>query len=143
MSDKPNLAQDFEQVDRAADDALLRMLKQESGGDDGNGTRPGKPKASAATRRTEKRSTDVAGSHAHTRKSTAVKRKDVESPKAITWSRPTALFNTRIPVEMAELLDDLLYRLRKDRRGSGVAVTKQALAQEAFEDLLRKYRLVA
>jgi hypothetical protein len=141
MSEKPNLAQDFEQVDRAADNALLRMLKQESAGDDGNGTRPGKREASAATCRTKKRSTDVAGSYTHTRKSTAVKRKDVESPKAIMWSRPTALFNTRIPVEMAELLDDLLYRLKKERREGGVTVTKQALAQEAFDDLLRKYRL--
>jgi len=52
------------------------------------------------------------------------------------WNRPTALLNTRIPVHLAEGLDDLVYTLRKIRRQR---VTKQDLAAEAIADLLAKY----
>ena len=55
------------------------------------------------------------------------------------WGRPTALFNTRIPREMSDLLDDLVYRLKKE----GKPHTKQTIAIEALESYLAKYRLVS
>ncbi|MCP4175461.1 MAG: hypothetical protein GY758_32340 [Fuerstiella sp.] len=58
------------------------------------------------------------------------------SPSPANWGRPTALLNTRIPADMAEALDDLVYRLRKERR---TRVTKQHLTAEAIAELLKKY----
>jgi hypothetical protein len=55
------------------------------------------------------------------------RQKSVAKPKE--WGRPTALFNTRIPQEMSELLDDLVYRLKKE----GKPHTKQTIAIEALE----------
>jgi hypothetical protein len=56
------------------------------------------------------------------------------------WSRPTSLFNTRIPPEMAELLDDLVYKLKKEKQFP--IATKQALAQQALEDLFQKHGML-
>ena len=53
------------------------------------------------------------------------------------WGKPVAIFNTRIPEQMSELLDDLVYKLRKQ----GKSKTKQDLAQEAIHDLLRKHSM--
>ena len=58
------------------------------------------------------------------------------SPPPADWGRPTALLNTRIPANMAEALDDLVYQLRKERR---TRVTKQDLTAEAIGALLQKY----
>ena len=60
------------------------------------------------------------------------------APKVKEWGRPTALFNTRIPQEMAELLDDLVYKLRK----SGEPKSKQDLAAEAIANLLATHQLI-
>ena len=54
------------------------------------------------------------------------------------WGKPVSLLNTRIPSEMAELLDDLVYRLKKN----GTPRTKQELAHEALEDLLKKHAVI-
>ena len=142
MSEKPNLAEDFEEANHAADMAVIRMLKQTSVDDARNGTSPETSKASGPTRRSKKAPAGNSGPPDRCADSTATRRGKNVSVKPVTWSRPTALFNTRIPPEMGELLDELLYRLRKERRESGAAVTKQALALEAFEDLLRKYSLI-
>ncbi|MEM8671123.1 MAG: hypothetical protein AAGG48_26600 [Planctomycetota bacterium] len=62
-------------------------------------------------------------------------KKSKEQPK--TWGKPVATLNTRIPEQMSELLDDLIYRLRKQ----GTTKTKQDLAREAIQDLLRKHSM--
>lgn len=54
------------------------------------------------------------------------------------WGKPVAILNTRIPEEMSELLDDLVYRLRK----KGEPRSKQNLAKEAIQDLLVKHGLL-
>lgn len=61
-----------------------------------------------------------------------------EKRQSREWGKPVSLFNTRIPIEMAELLDDLVYTLKKQ----GTPRTKQELAHEALRDLLRKYTII-
>lgn len=48
------------------------------------------------------------------------------------WGKPVAIFNTRIPVELSSLLDDLVYRRKKE----GTPVTRQQLAIEALSNLV-------
>ena len=53
------------------------------------------------------------------------------------WGEPIASLNTRIPLEMNSLLDDLVYQAKKrDRKNS-----KQKLVAEAIDDLLAKHKL--
>ena len=55
------------------------------------------------------------------------------------WSPATSSLNTRLPPEMVELLDDLVYRLKKQRR---TPITKQSLTMEAIERLLESYEML-
>jgi thioredoxin-like negative regulator of GroEL len=55
----------------------------------------------------------------------------------VELGKPVAHFNTRIPEKMAELLDDLVYKLRK----KGEQKTKQDLDQEALHELLIKHSI--
>ena len=57
----------------------------------------------------------------------------------VEWGPPAALFNTRIPQSMSDRLDDLAYKLMNAKVKPA---TKQALAQEALEDLLRKHGML-
>ena len=71
-------------------------------------------------------------------------RTPAESPRKskksrVEWGPPAALFNTRIPQDMSDRLDDLAYKLKKAKVQPA---TKQALAQEALEDLLRKHGML-
>ena len=44
------------------------------------------------------------------------------------WGRPVAILNTRIPQELSDLIDDLVYKSKKD----GAPTTKQAITIEAL-----------
>ena len=84
------------------------------------------------------------GSGARQRSKSKSPTKPFESPRKsrmspVEWGPPMALFNTRIPQGMSDRLDDLAYKLKKAKVKPA---TKQALAQEALEDLLRKHGML-
>ena len=68
------------------------------------------------------------------------KRQPTKPAEAEQWGPPTATLNTRIPAEIAELLDGLHYQLRK-RHGQR-RITKQELTVGALTDLLAKHGLL-
>ena len=56
------------------------------------------------------------------------------------WSRRLTYLSTRVPEDMRDLIDDLLFVLRKDaRKQLDKEPTLQDLACEAWSDLLYKY----
>jgi hypothetical protein len=136
MNSRPDFEKDIAKACQATDERLLRLLKQAS------------REATSATASTDANSTPQSsrGSENGPRqKRPKPKRpKPSKQPQANTqqWGPPTTLLNTRIPPEMAELLDELVYRQRKERRKTGATVTKQSLVCEAIGDLLKKYRVV-
>ncbi len=146
---KPNpFAQDFQSIKESADDAVMQFLKQGTQKEIVPQPEPVKvqppevdePKsenvvsietAAEKSERKEKSKSDKK------EKPDVPRQKSVAKPKE--WGRPTALFNTRIPQEMAELLDDLVYRLKKE----GKPHTKQTIAIEALESYLAKSGLIS
>ena len=146
---KPNpFAQDFQSITESADDAVMQFLKQGTQKETAPQPEPVKIQAPAveepksenvvsietASEKSERKET----SKAERREKPEVPRqKSVPKPKE--WGRPTALFNTRIPQEMAELLDDLVYRLKKE----GKPHTKQTIAIEALESYLAKSGIIS
>ena len=66
-------------------------------------------------------------------------KRETQDPKPVEWSLPTSGFNTRIPPELSDLIDDLVYQRRKDGNRKQ---TKQQLTIEAFSDLLRKHAML-
>lgn len=145
---KPNpFAQDFQSIKESADDAVMQFLKQGTQKETAPQPEPAKIPAPAVE---EPKSVNVvsietAAEKSERKEKPKAERKDkpevprqksVSKPKE--WGRPTALFNTRIPQEMAELLDDLVYRLKKE----GKPHTKQTIAIEALDAYLQKSGLV-
>ena len=55
------------------------------------------------------------------------------------WSKPTEVFNVRLPAEQNELLDDLIYKRKK----AGLPHSKVQLGIEAVTLLLREEGLVS
>ena len=132
MNSKPDFEVDIAKACQATDEKLMRLLKQANGEKrPATHSRPGNG--------SEQRSRDA---EANRRRKSRSRPKRASPAKSVCWGPPTAPLNTRIPAKMGDLLDDLVYRLRKERRGTGESATKQALACEAIEDLLRKYRMV-
>ena len=57
------------------------------------------------------------------------------------WSRRLAYLSTRIPEDMRNLIDDLLFILKKEaKKELSDEPTLQDLAREAWEDLLQKHK---
>lgn len=136
MAKKMNpFAADFEGLNKSADDKVFAMLKS---AEKENEAAP-KPPATMKTHE-EKMTTLLENKKKQEPKNSqkATKKKSVKSTSVTGWGRPVAHFNTRIPEKMSELLDDLVYKLRKQGRQK----TKQELAQEAIEDLLSKHRVI-
>lgn len=129
-----SFASDFEGMNKSADEKVIAMLKQTERTADAEmkptqRAKPEKPQNPEVNHKVE-----GSGSHEVTSK-----KKKVSKPKPeMEWGKPVAYFNTRIPEKMAERLDDLVYKLKK----KGEHKTKQDLAQEALQDLLRKHRCV-
>jgi hypothetical protein len=151
---KPNpFAQDFQSIKESADDAVMQFLK--------HGQQNETPKEKATPKiveisaspdpeavivksgeKTENESVEEKAdrknrSRAEKSEKTATPKERV-SAKPKEWGRPTALFNTRIPQEMSDLLDDLVYRLKKE----GKPHTKQTIAIEALDAYLQKSGLI-
>lgn len=127
---------DFEQLARHVDQAarfLPSDSREGSGSGDGNctfGDRATKELAIGGSKKPKARRTaakTVPSAAGETQKS------------PVEWGSPTALFNPRIPQSMSDQLDDLAYKLKKAKVQPA---TKQALAQEALEDLLRKHGML-
>lgn len=145
---KPNpFAQDFQSITESADDAVMQFLKQGTQKETAPQPEPVKVHAPAVEEPDSENvvSIDSAAEKSERKEKPKAERKDKPEvprqksvPKPKEWGRPTALFNTRIPQEMAELLDDLVYRLRK----SNSPKTKQDLAYEALHDLFSKHSMV-
>ncbi len=150
MAKRSNVfAQDFQSISKSADDAVFEFIKQ--------GTQKESVSPVAVESKVELKSEPVpvvelpvavtddsetaeAKQERKTRIKTERSEKFAASKERVAairkeWGRPTALFNTRIPQEMSELLDDLVYRLKKE----GKPHTKQTIAIEAIECILTRY----
>lgn len=125
MAKKMNpFAADFEGLNKSADDKVFAMLQ--------GAVKSSTPEPISATK-VEK----PAVAEVKVEPSRSERKKTAKPKPAMEWGKPIAHFNTRIPERMAELLDDLVYKLRK----KGEQKTKQDLAQEALKDLLRKHSI--
>jgi len=153
MAKRSNVfAQDFQSISKSADDAVFEFIKQ--------GTQKESLTPVAVEMEVEQKlepvpaaPTPLVAADSETdeekqERKTRIKAERSEKPavqkeriaaKPKEWGRPTALFNTRIPQEMSELLDDLVYKLRK----ASTPKTKQQLANEALIDLLQKHKLLS
>lgn len=151
MAKRSNVfAQDFQTITKSADDAVFAFLKQGQQKETPQEETAPKvvevsesPDAEAVTVKSvenaetesiEERAERKSRSRAERSERTATPKERV-SPKPKDWGRPTALFNTRIPQEMSDLLDDLVYRLKKE----GKPHTKQAIAIEAIGAYLSQF----
>ena len=134
--DKSNfLADDFQQIARKSDDAVYELIKQKER-EKSKGARSSKadqqnprPKIKREVKRPQ---ADVAKVTASKPETKSKREHPVEPPKE--WGRPVAILNTRIPQELSDLIDDLVYRSKK----SGTPTTKQAITIEALKELVLK-----
>jgi|GEM_PF-2003767 len=153
MAKRSNVfAQDFQSISKSADDAVFEFIKQgtqkesvspvaiETKVESKSEPVPAAPKpvvASDSDTDEEKQERKTRIKTERSEKPAVQKERIAAKPKE--WGRPTALFNTRIPQEMSDLLDDLVYRLKKE----GKPHTKQTIAIEALEIYLSKSGLIS
>ena len=130
MAKKANLlADDFAGISKSADNNVLSILNEE---------RHQKQKGTEqAPKSDESKRPDQNAQPRSEKPSRPQPPKPKKAPKIEDWGKPVAHFNTRIPEQMSDLLDDLIYKLRK----KGTPKSKQELAQEALFDLLRKHSM--
>jgi len=153
MAKRSNVfAQDFQSISKSADDAVFEFIKQ--------GTQKESTPPVAVETKVEPKSepvsavaasdavADAESAEEKQERKTRIKTERSEKPavqkeriasKPKEWGRPTALFNTRIPQEMSDLLDDLVYRLKKE----GKPHTKQTIAIAVFEIYFATSRLIS
>ena len=141
MSKRANVfAEDFQSIKRSADDAVFEFLKKgeatkQEAKDERSKVASSKDEqmieTEPATQEEKPERKDRLRTVRHKQGETK-KHSPAAGPKE--WGKPVALFNTRIPQEMSELLDDLVYRLKKN----GKPHTKQAIAIEALDAYLRQ-----
>ena len=131
MAKKMNsLAKDLAGISNGADSRVLALLNETKKQTTAPSS-PQKPKA-------EKAGIDNNEEQSRQAKETRVNRsKPPRARQVVDWGKPVAHFNTRIPESLSELLDDLVYKLKK----KGEHKTKQELAHEALWDLLRKHSI--
>jgi len=134
MAKKMNsFAADFEGINKSADDRVLEMLRNA----DHVPTEVKQPLPEKEPKKAVTSSDSNTTQLTPVGERTEVRRKKEKPRPRVEWGKPVAHFNTRIPVQMADLLDDLVYKLRK----KGDHKTKQDLAHEALKDLLRKHSI--
>ena len=121
--DKSNyLLDDFEQVAKKSDDTVYELLRLKE---------TGKPKEQRRKPKIAEESQEEAKATSARAKKSKPKEPQIDDSN---WGRPVAILNTRIPVELSELIDDLVYRSKK----SGNPTTKQAITIEALKELVKK-----
>jgi hypothetical protein len=128
-------ADDFEGMNKSADDKVIALLKQASGTNKQN-------KASVSVSKNAKApDTSPPKEQSPNNEKLAQKQKRSPSQKKPTLSvsaeKPIVSFNTRITERLAEGVDDLVFQFRKKKDPR----SKQELAMEALEDLLKKYKV--
>lgn len=155
MAKRSNVfAQDFQTITKSADDAVFAFLKQgqqketppeetaqkivEVSASPDPETVTVRTDENTETQSVEEKAERKSRSRAERSERTSTP-KERATAKPKEWGRPTALFNTRIPQEMSDLLDDLVYRLKKE----GKPHTKQTIAIEALESYLAKSGLIS
>ena len=117
---------DFQKMSDAAE-AAVQLIRDRSG--------TASPQNTSGTHKPPKTSADAASSLDSSSIRIQAEQKTKTRPES---GKPVSLFNTRIPPEMNELLDDPIYRLKKQ----GSPHTKQQLAHEALCLLFEKYTLI-
>ena len=143
---KPSFAQDLQVIaDRGQQlRALAADQKQEEADEHGSvespadsqGAAPNSPKASRAI--PDRPAAEAPLSGAVDRIVTSATSVDADAVHC--WSRRLTYLSTRVPEDMRDLIDDLLFVLRKDaRKQLDKEPTLQDLACEAWGDLLQKY----
>ena len=138
MAKKMNsLAGDLEGISKGADSKVLALLHETKGKADSPKSESQVAISKTGASKKEFDSPDTVSSRIADSKSASAKAKVQKRKELDSWEKPDCGFNTRIPKQMNELIDDLVYKLRK----KGTAKTKQELALEAFHDLLRKHSI--
>lgn len=133
-------AEDFQTIKKSADDKVLAFLQQGESEKDAEEKKSPAVKADSPEKPKLKKAESDQPQPVKKEKKTVTKSKETKpkNEKRVDldaeWGRPTALFNTRIPERMSELLDDLVYQRKKQ----GKPCTKQAIAIEALEMFLGK-----
>lgn len=132
MAKKMNsLAGDFEGISKAADSKVLELLHEKQKPASNENVNKSNPEKMV------ERKSDSQDKKDKESQPSKAKPKSSKPRQLEDWGRPIAHFNTRIPEPMSELLDDLIYKLRK----RGISKSKQDLAREALHDLLRKHSI--
>lgn len=128
--DKSNfLADDFQQVARKSDDAVFELLKQKEREKSQPERKAEKVHESSSPKIKRKvRRPESSGVLDSTKKKSTKPESEKTSKPPREWGRPVAILNTRIPQELADLIDDRVYHSKK----SGQATTKQAITIEAL-----------
>lgn len=140
MAKKMNpFAQDFQDINRSADDKVLAFMNQRAS----EAVEENAPEARRTVEKTPAMKTQGTAEKVaeptkekatkRPRKKTQARAKVLKTSSQAEWGKPVAIFNTRIPQEMSDLLDDLVYRRKKE----GCPVTKQQLAIDALGELLQ------
>jgi hypothetical protein len=129
MNNAGFLAEDFQQIKTKSDDLVFELLKNRDGENNVKKTSLPKQQRKLAEQPSPNKVDRPTVSKSPTPAMTS-KPKKVE-PKQ--WGKPVALFNTRIPQELSNLLDDLVYRSKKD----GTPITKQAIAIAALAEFVK------
>lgn len=122
-----SLADDFAGISSSADNKVLELLSESKQ----------QTETQAEKKRTTVEKTEKTNEQSQSKEAQLDKPKRPKVPRIESWGKPVVHFNTRIPDRMSELLDDLIYKLRK----RGAPKTKQELALEAIHDLLRKHSM--
>lgn len=134
MSKKPNLAEHLCRATDQSEANLLRLLHQADQHDRRTSAQP----CGKVTPASPPDTSPAAPRRAARRKGPTPHTPSCDHPTD-RWSTATATFNTRLPATLVELIEDLVYQIKKKTRRP---VTKQALAVEAFEDFLRKHGML-
>lgn len=143
---KPDYSNDMQTLAHRRDQlrALAADQKSEEGGKE---QKTASTKKKAAKERAKPAPSGDARPHAPASLSGAVEELiESDNPSRLAeddreWSRRLTYISTRIPEDMRDLIDDLLFILKKEaRKDLDREPTLQDLACEAWSDLLGKYR---
>ena len=120
MAETNYLVEDFKEVTENSDDAVFEILKQKKRAE-ASKKHVGQAFASENTLR--KSNDDYSG---ESPERTSLQKSPIHASH--TAMKPVAVLNTRIPQELSDLIDDLVYQSKK----RGQPTSKQAIAIEAL-----------
>ncbi len=119
------LARDFEQVSKGSDDAVFEMLQNRERQIHAESSTPAtNSRLTNGKAKKPKQSSPKQDQQNETRSGSASAA--IEQPSR--WGKPIAVLNTRVPEELAELIDDMVYQSKKEK----APMTKQAITIRAL-----------